>query len=326
MPGHDIIVIGASAGGVETLTNLVMQLPEDLPATIFVVQHTSPTNTSYLADILDRASLLPVTEAKDGESFHQTHIYVAPPDHHLLVKPGHMRLNRGPRENRVRPAIDPLFRSAAVAYGARVIGIILTGLQDDGTAGLLAVKRCGGITIVQHPEDAMHPEMPRSALAHVDVDHCVPLLKMGALLHRLTRQAPAETPPIPQDITAELEIVERLSDSIEREEELGALAPLTCPECGGPLWELHADKLPRYRCRLGHAFSAESLLAGQSDVIEMALWMAVRTMEERSRILTLLAHDHRERGHHRLEENFREQAADLKTHAQHIRQLLLEKL
>jgi two-component system chemotaxis response regulator CheB len=226
----------------------------------------------------------------------------------------------------MRPAIDPLFRSAAVAYGARVIGVVLTGYQDDGAAGLLAVKRCGGVTIVQSPEDAMHPEMPRSALAHVDVDHCVPLVRMGALLHRLTRQETAETPPIPRDITAEVEIIERSTDSVEREEELGTLAPLCCPECGGPLWELHADKLQRYRCRLGHAFSAESLLVGQSDVIENALWMAVRTMEERARILLLLAHEQQEHRRHRIEKDYREQAAELKTHAKYIRQLLLENM
>src|SRR5207248_3021201 len=159
MQGHDFIVLGASAGGVEALSNLVAQLPENLPATIFVVQHVMPAGRGRLAQILDRASPLPATTAQDREHFKLGHIYVAPPDHHLLVKQGCLRVTRGLRENRVRPAIDPLFRSAAVAYGARVVGVVLTGLQSDGTSGLLAIKRCGGITMVQDPTDALYPDM-----------------------------------------------------------------------------------------------------------------------------------------------------------------------
>jgi two-component system chemotaxis response regulator CheB len=326
MTGHDIIVIGASAGGVETLSMLVAQFPEDLPATVFVVQHTSANAPGYLDRVLHRASLLPVTVAQDGESFQRAHVYVAPPDYHLLVKQGYMRVTRGPRENRVRPAIDPLFRSAAAAYGARVVGVVLTGFQGDGTAGLLAVQRCGGVTMVQHPEDALHPEMPLSALAHVEVDHCLPVSKMGEVLLRLTCEAPAETPPIPQDILAEVAIAEDPADAVTYEEELGALVPVTCPECGGPLWGLHTDRIQRYRCRLGHAFTAESLLTGQSAVIETALWTAVRTMEERARILTLLVHEKEGQKRNRIAERYAAEAAELKTHAQHIRQLLLSKL
>ena len=195
VPGHDIIVLGASVGGVEALSNLVAQFPEDLPATIFVVQHISPTAPGQLAQILDRAGPLPATMARDCESFELGHIYVAPPDHHLLVKQGCLRVTRGLRENRVRPAIDPLFRSAAVAYGARVVGVVLTGLQNDGTSGLLAIKRCGGIAIVQDPTDALYPDMPLSALEHVTVDYCLPVLKMGAVLYRLSQEPPVATPP-----------------------------------------------------------------------------------------------------------------------------------
>jgi two-component system chemotaxis response regulator CheB len=242
----------------------------------------------------------------------------------LLIKPELIHVVRGPRENRVRPAIDPLFRSAAAAYGARVVGVILTGLQDDGTAGLLAVKRCGGVTIVQDPGDALFPAMPLSALAQVEVDHCLPLSKIGPVLYRLTRETPGQTPPIPRDIPAEVEIALCPANAVSREEELGTLAPLTCPECGGPLWELHNDQLQRYRCRLGHAFTDKSLLAGQSEVIETALWTAVRTMEERSRILMHMIHKRRELGQLKLVESLATQAAELKMHAQHIRQILLE--
>ena len=324
MGRHDIIVIGASAGGVEALSKLVAQFPADLLATVFIVQHVSATARGVLAHILDRAGPLPATLAQDGEIFEQAHLYVAPPDHHLLLKEGYLRVTHGLRENRVRPAIDPLFRSAAVTYGARVVGVILSGLQDDGTAGLLAVKRCGGVTMVQDPADALYPEMPRNAMAHVEVDHCLPVSKMGSVLYRLTREAAVATPSIPRDLIMEAEIAESPIDTVSREEKLGALVPLTCPGCGGPLWELQNDRLQRYRCRLGHGFTAISLLEGQSEVIEAALWTAVRTMEERAHVFTQLANMGREHGQEKLAERYGTQATELTTHAKHLRQILLD--
>lgn len=324
MAGHDIIVVGASVGGIEALSNLVAQFPQDLAATLCVVQHMLATSKGQLAQILDRAGPLAATLAQDGESFEPAHIYVAPPDHHLLVKRGYLRVTRGLRENRVRPAIDPLFRSAAVAYGARVVGVVLTGLQNDGTAGLLAIKRCGGIAMVQDPTDALYPDMPRSALEYVEVDYCVPLLKMGPLLYRLTQEPPAETPPVPEDLLLEANIAENPAANPDCAKELGSSVSLTCPECGGPLWERRQEKLQRYRCRLGHAFTPESLLEGQSEVIEYALWAAVRTMEDRVRILTSLAQGRRERGQSTVANLYATRALELKSQAQQIRQMLLE--
>ena len=324
MQGHDIIAIGASVGGVEALSNLVAQFPDDLPATIFIVQHIIPTGRGRLAQILNRAGPLPATMAEDWERFEPGHIYVAPPDHHLLVKQGCLRVTRGLRENRVRPAIDPLFRSAAVAYGARVVGVVLTGLQSDGTSGLLAIKRCGGIAIVQDPIDAPYPDMPLSALEHVEVDYRVPILKMGALLYRLSQEPATATPPIPDELCIEVDIVENPAGNTNGAEKIGDPVPLTCPDCGGPLWELRDAKLRRYRCRLGHAFTAESLLTGQSEVIEYALWAAVRTMEDRVRTLMSLAHGRRAPGQSRIADSYETQAKELKTQAQQIRQMLLE--
>jgi two-component system chemotaxis response regulator CheB len=324
MQGHDIIAIGASVGGVEALSNLVAQFPEGLAATIFIVQHVSPTATSQLAQILDRAGLLPATTAQDGESFELGHIYVAPPDRHLLVKQGYLRVTHGLRENRVRPAIDPLFRSAAVAYGARVIGLVLTGLQNDGTSGLMAIKRCGGIAMVQDPTDAPYPDMPMNALQQVEVDYCVPILKMGAILYRLTREPVMGTLSIPEDLRIEVSIAENPTETGDRTEELGESVSVICPECGGPLRELRDKKLRRYRCHLGHAFTAESLLEGQSEAIEYALWAAVRTMEDRVRILMTLAHGRREQNHSKLAAAYETQAKELQRHAQQIRQMLLE--
>src|SRR5256885_4553560 len=173
MPGHDIVVVGTSAGGVEALATLVSTLPPRLPAAIFVVLHISAHSPSFVPDILDRSGLLETVQASDGMEIKHGRIYVAPPDHHMLVGHGNVRVVRGPKENRHRPAVDPLFRSAALAYGPRVVGVILTGALDDGTAGLRAVKRCGGLAVVQDPRDALFPSMPQSALQHVRVDHCL---------------------------------------------------------------------------------------------------------------------------------------------------------
>jgi two-component system chemotaxis response regulator CheB len=249
---------------------------------------------------------------------------VAPPDHHLLVKQDYLRVTRGLRENRVRPAIDPLFRSAAVAYGSRVVGVVLTGLQNDGTSGLLAIKRCGGIAIVQDPTDALYPNMPLNALEQVEVDYCVPLIKMGAILYRLNQEPAAAMPPIPQDLRIEVSIAENPTDHSVHTEELGESVAVICPECGGPLRELRDKGLRRYRCRLGHAFTAESLLEGQSEVIEYALWAAVRTMEDRVRILMTLAHGRREHNQSKLANTYETQAQELQMQAQQIRTMLLE--
>jgi len=262
--------------------------------------------------------------AQDCESFELGHIYVAPPDHHLLVKQGYLRVTRSLRENRVRPAIDPLFRSAAVAYGARVVGIVLTGLQNDGAAGLLAIKRCGGIAMVQDPTDALYPDMPRSALENVEVDYCVPVLKMGAVLYRLAQEPPAAAPPIPGELRIEANISENPNENHDCAEQLGEQVSSTCPECGGPLWELRDEQLRRFRCRLGHAFTAESLLAGQSEVIEYALWAAVRTMEDRVRILMSLAKGRQEHKQSKIAATYEAQAQELRMQAQQIRKMLLE--
>jgi two-component system chemotaxis response regulator CheB len=205
-----------------------------------------------------------------------------------------------------------------------VVGVVLTGLQNDGTAGLLAIKRCGGIAIVQDPTDALYPDMPLSALEHVEVDYCVPIIKMGTVLYRLSQETPAATLPIPQELRIEANIAENPNENNDCAERLGEPVSATCPECGGPLWELRDEKLRRYRCRLGHAFTAESLLAGQSEAIEYALWAAVRTMEDRVRILMSLAHGRRGHGQSKIANTYTEQAEELKRQAQQIRKMLLE--
>jgi two-component system chemotaxis response regulator CheB len=292
MPGHDIIVVGTSAGGVEALQILVGGLPCDLPAAIFIVLHVAPTGPSFLDEILTRAGPLPATQGIDGELITPGRIYVASPDHHLLLEPGHVRVTRGPKENRFRPAIDALFRSAAYAYGPRVIGVILTGALDDGTAGLWAVKDQGGLTVVQDPQDALHSSMPQSALRHVAVDYCVPLAKLALMLVRLASEpAPTEEGfPVSKKLAIETQIARGYHGLDAGILALGSLSPYTCPECHGVLVQLQDGDFIRFRCHTGHAYSPSSLLAEVTQSVENSLWSTLRTMEESILLLQHLAH------------------------------------
>src|SRR5437660_3614276 len=284
MPGHDIVVVGASAGGVEALATLVSTLPPRLPAAIFVVLHISAHSPSFVPDILDRSGLLETVQASDGMEIKHGRIYVAPPDHHMLVGHGYVRVVRGPKENRHRPAIDPLFRSAALAYGRQVVGVVLTGALDDGTAGLYAIKQRGGIAIVQNPKEALYPSMPRSALEHVNIDYCLSLSDIGPRLERLAHQQAGEEGayPVPEDMEEEVKYVEMNLDNavFSTNERVGKPSAFSCPECGGVLWELRDQDLLRFRCRVGHAFSVESVEAAQVEQLEDALWTALKTLEE----------------------------------------------
>lgn len=324
MRNHNIVVVGASAGGVEALQRLFSQFPPDLQASFFLVLHISPESPSLLASLIDKASPLIAKTAEDGEQIQPGHIYVAPPDFHLLLKPGYIRLHRGPKENRHRPAIDPLFRSAAIAYRAQTVGVILTGYLDDGTSGLLAIKRCGGIAVVQDPDDADYPEMPSNAIAEVEVDYQLPLNKMGSVIRQIVEQPAALVDRVPQDIVIEAEIAEQTMSNIRDENKLGHLVPVSCPECGGPLWKIDADGVRRYRCHVGHGFTAKSLIADQNAVLEQALWAAMRTMEERANMALTMAKDEEERGRSRSGQIYREQAKTSKAHAEVIRKLLVE--
>ncbi|MBX3066662.1 MAG: chemotaxis protein CheB [Anaerolineae bacterium] len=319
MTGHDIIVIGASAGGVEALKLLVSQLPADLPAAIFIVLHIPAHGGSALPTILERAGVLPVEHAKDGHAIQNGHIYVAPPDAHLLVKRGYMVLSHGPKENGHRPAADPLFRSAARAYGERVIGIILSGVLDDGTAGIIAVKMREGIAIVQDPKDAMYSGMPTSAIENAQIDHIVPVIEISALLSKLTRQPIlGQDDPVSDDLDKEVNMAEFEHNTYPP----GKLVALSCPDCGGPLWEVQEGELIRFRCRVGHAFTAQSLLAHQSEQLEDAFWMALRALEESAALSRRMAERAETRGKEMTAAQFRERATNADERARLIREVL----
>lgn len=326
MSGHDIIVIGASAGGVEALTELVRGLPSDLPAAVFAVVHFSPYATSVLPKILSRAGSLPAAHPQDREPIQPGHIYVAPPNFHLLVARGFVRVVRGPKENNVRPAVDPLFRTAARSYGPRVVGVVLTGMLGDGAAGLWAVKARGGITVVQDPNDAVFPDMPRNAMAYVEVDHILALSGMASLLTRLVHEPVAEetVAPVSDDMQQESDIAEIDMAAIENEEKPGTPSVFGCPECGGVLRELQDGELLRFRCRVGHAYSADSLLEVQSNGLEDALWSALRALEENAALARRLGKKARQHNNSLTAMNFEQRAQTAEHRAATIRQVLLK--
>ncbi|MCC5655929.1 chemotaxis protein CheB [Nostoc sp. XA010] len=325
---YNIILVGTSAGGVEALTYLVKNLPPNLNAAVIIVLHVSSHGTSVLPKILSRAGNLPVSHAQDGEAIVHGWIYVAPPDYHLLVEEGYLRLTRGAKENRCRPAIDPLFRSAARTYGQRVIAVLLTGMLDDGTAGLMAVKMRGGMAIVQNPDDALFPDMPRNAINNVDdIDHIVPLSDIPSILVGLVNmpmEIEAEN-PIPSKMEFETEIAQLNLEAVENESDRpGKPSTFGCPDCGGILWEVEEGNLLRFRCRTGHAYSAETLLASQSDGIEDALWIALRALEEKASLSHRMASRMEARNLPLAAQRFKEEAHSAFERSAIIREVLLK--
>jgi two-component system, chemotaxis family, protein-glutamate methylesterase/glutaminase len=322
MAGRDIVVVGGSAGSIEAVSEVVRGLPPDFPAAVFVVVHFPGSVSSTLPRILSRAGPLPARHAKDGEPIGPRRIYVAPPDCHLYLSDGHVRLSRGPKENGHRPAIDPLFRTAAHSYGPRVMGVVLSGNLNDGTAGLLSIKQRDGIAIVQSLETALYSGMPRSAIDHVAVDHVLAPSEIPLVLSELALEPVPHLKVVPmsQDLPAEQQADEfALAD---RHKQPGVPSTMTCPECHGTLWEVKDEELVRFRCRVGHAYSDEALLVHQSEQLEAALWTALRSLEEHSALARRLAARANSRGHAHSASSFTEQAVDAEHHASVIRRVL----
>jgi len=326
LPGHDIIVIGASLGGVEALSKLAGNLPPDLPASIFMVLHVPVYGTSILPDILNRSGPLRAAHAVDLEAIQHGRIYVAPPGFHLLIHHGFVRIVRGPKENGHRPAIDSLFRTAARVYGPRVVGVILTGADDDGAAGLLAIKMCNGVTVVQDPDEAISPQMPCSALEYVEVDYCLPLSGIASLLKRLVHEPlkAERSGPGSDQLEMESKIAEVSMPMVESEERPGKPSIFICPECKGTLWELEDHDLLRFRCRVGHAFTADGLLLEKSNELEVALWSALRALEEKASLARRLALRSRTQNRNLATARFEENAQEAERHAEVIRRVLLD--
>ena len=310
-------------GGIEALSSLARQLPADLPAAVLVVQHTSPESPGLLGEILSQCGALPAVIGEDGMAIERGKIYVAPPNRHMLATADGIRVTFGPRENRSRPAIDPLFRTAAVNYRSRVIGVVLTGLLGDGAAGLLAVERCGGMALVQEPKDASYSDMPLRALELVKSARKFEMRGLGQLLVRYCGEPAPEPPPVPEALSIETKLTEQSMGT----EDWGSIpsrpTSFTCPECRGAIHEIREDGLTRFRCRVGHAYSAHDLLGDKGRAVEETLWMALQTLEERAQMLELMAADDLQRGRQHNAGGYGDRARETRAHAERLRELLV---
>lgn len=319
---HDIITLGASAGGVEALRALASGLPGDLDASVFAVLHVPPHSPSNLPDILSRSGPIQAEHAQDGAAIRPNRIYVAPPDKHLMVEAGRMIVRRGPKENRFRPSIDALFRSAAYVFGPRTIGVIMSGVLDDGTSGLWSIKRLGGLAVIQEPDDAIHPEMPRNAMEYVNIDHVIRAAELGPLLGRLVgERAPAETEVSRDELRRlglEVEIAANDGAFEKGIMDWGEMAPFTCPECHGALVQLREAGIVRFRCHTGHAFTPSTLLAEITDTVEATLWQAMRAVEEQAMMLEHIASHLRDAGRADGADQFMQKAQQARGRAQVI--------
>jgi two-component system chemotaxis response regulator CheB len=284
---HDVITIGGSAGSFDVIREILRALPNDLPAAVLIATHLGPGVS--LASIIDGASAMDVRTAVTGDPLKNGQVYVAVADAHLLLHDHHVLVRRGPRENLARPAIDPLFRSAGCAMGPRVIGVLLSGGLNDGAAGLAAIKTCGGVTVVQDPQDAAVPSMPQSAMRTVEVDHCVPARELASLLIRLVQQPRGAARPIPPSLQLEVAIAAQETSGMHINEKLGQKSPFSCPDCDGVLWEVNDDQVPRFRCHVGHAVTADGLLEQKDEASDSILWRLLRTHEERAALARKLA-------------------------------------
>lgn len=287
---RNIVVIGGSAGAFPAVKEMLRKLPADLKASLFFVQHMKPDARTQLDRLLDAEAAMTVCAASDGKPVRVGEMRTACPDKHLLLTPRGMALVHGPKENHSRPAIDPLFRSAAAQYQTRVIAVLLSGFLSDGVSGLNAVRRCGGLTMVQDPEDAQVSDMPRNALDHHEPDYIGSAERLAELIVELADQPAPEPDPVPPDIEMEVRMSLGRDLSISNERKLGELSPYACPECGGNLWEID-DVILRYRCHVGHSFTADSLAEVQGEKLDAALWTALRGMRERAQLLRKLERD-----------------------------------
>jgi two-component system chemotaxis response regulator CheB len=318
-----IVVIGASAGGLQAITDLVSKLPKHPSMAMFVVLHVSKQSMgSVIAHHLQKNASMTCHIPEDQELIKPGHLYIAPPDHHMMIKGDKIRIHNGPHENRWRPSIDVLFRSAAVSYSSQVIGIILTGLLDDGTSGMGAIKRSGGICIVQEPNEAEFSDMPTNVLNNVDVDYRVPIADMPYIIQDLYSKQPGPAVEVPREIQIEADITERMSVSMGDLKDIASHTIFNCPDCGGGLWKIKEDKVHRYRCHTGHVYTEQVLMQVQSEELEETLWVSIRMLEERRNLLLTVSEHEKEAGQMNLAADKKERSEQLKTHIERLKNLL----
>jgi two-component system chemotaxis response regulator CheB len=318
-----IVVIGASAGGIKALQELVHQLHEGMNAAYFIVMHLSQKGISdFLVHKLQQVTQLPCALAREGAPIQKGHIYIAPVDKHLLVTQEGIKFGYGPKENRWKPAIVMLFRSAAAAFNSRTIGVILTGYLNDGTSGMLAIKNSGGTCIVQDPNEAEYPDMPLSVLEYLQVDYCVSLAKMGAALQEALQLEKEET-TVPELVRAEAAIAERAATGIDKIGSLGDNSIFSCPDCGGVLFNIQQNSFSHYKCHTGHSYTVKDLLLRQEQEFESTLWVALRSLEERKSLLKTMQNQNTSRGFQLTAKGYAEKAEELQEHIDRLKQLLI---
>jgi two-component system, chemotaxis family, protein-glutamate methylesterase/glutaminase len=310
MANRDILAIGTSAGGVEALTSLAKRFPAQFPASVLVTIHLPSQVRSEMDQVLARVGPLPAQFAGDGDELKKGRIYIAPPNRHLIVDGPRLTLGEGARENNARPAIDPMLRSAAVCCGARTVGVVLTGTLTDGASGLWAVKRAGGLSVVQDPSDAQFPEMPLTALNRVQPDHVVRLADMPALLNALVHQQTGEVKPVPPSLKFEVEIARGGRAKMEEMDSIGRRSVLACPDCGGVMWEIDEGELSRFRCHVGHVYTAEMMSLALDENLRRALASAERALEERVTLARKLCNQALDSGHRLLAKTWAERVRE----------------
>lgn len=319
-----VVVIGASAGGLQAVSELVSKFPPDKTVAVFVVLHVSKQSIGpVIAQHIQKHTSMICKVAENGEDVKPGHLYISPPDYHMLIKKNKVLINKGPAENRWRPSIDVLFRSAAVAYNSQVIGIILTGLLDDGTSGMGAIKKSGGICIVQEPAEAAFSDMPTNVLNNVDVDFRAPIADMEYILQDLLAKPSPHGTEVPRELELEAQITERLTINIEALPEIATHTIFTCPDCGGGLWKINNDTIHRYRCHTGHVYTEKVLLQTQQEGIEETLWIAIRMLEEQRNLLLTLAGHERDAGYVKDEQRSLARADQTTLHIERLKATLL---
>jgi two-component system chemotaxis response regulator CheB len=320
-----VVCIGASAGGFHAVTELISQLPKSINAAVFIVLHFSKgVLGDVIADRIKRETALPCNMARPHEKIQRGHVYLAVPDAHLLIKKGEIVLGHGPAENRFRPSIDVLFRSAASSYCERTIGVVLTGMLNDGTVGMSAIKQSGGYAVVQDPNEAEYPDMPQSVLEMVEVDHVVSLKKMGAVITAITKNKAVRSVLPPPEVIAESRLSEMAATGLEHVSKLGKKTDFACPDCGGGLWTIQSGKMKHLRCHIGHSYTEEELVVRQAESIEQTMWVAIRMMEERKILFSNKASEYDKKGLGKLAASYRSHASHLDAHIQKMKEFLFK--
>ena len=320
-----IVVIGASAGGLDALMEMVQNLQKGLDVAYCIVLHLSRKGIGdFVVHRLSQVTTIPSQLAVHGTTIEKDTIYIARPNQHLLVKDNKFILGGGPEENRFRPSIDVLFRSAAVAYSSHAIGIILSGMLDDGTSGMWAIKRSGGTCVVQDPNQAEYPDMPMSVINNIEVDYVATLQEIGSIISEITHKKKGKKTSVPKDVIAESKIAETTAVRIEDVEKIGDISVFACPDCGGNLWTVKDDVIKRYRCHIGHAYSERDLVVKQAEVASSTLWVALRMMEERKHLLKKMELDAIKKGYKTLSANYIERHDEMGHHIETLKKILFE--